>query len=43
MNHLFKQFIKDVVTLYRDTARFDMRYDDFNEKCREAWKHDVYK
>ena len=40
---LFERFLNNVRNIYRDFAGFDMRYDEFMDLCREAWKDEDYK
>ena len=34
---LFKQTLRDVRSMYYDIGGYDMKYDEFNEMCHEAW------
>ena len=34
---LFKQTLRDVQSVYFDIRAYDMRYDEFKEKCHKAW------
>ena len=34
---LFKQTLRDVESIFKDIGGYDMRYDEFEEMCREAW------
>ena len=37
---LCMQALKDIKHIYGDFAGYDMSYDEFQEKCRRAWKED---
>ena len=34
---LFKQTLRDVQSMYHDIGAYDMKYDEFKEKCHKAW------
>ena len=34
---LFKQTLRDVESMCKDTGGYDMKYDEFKEMCRKAW------
>ena len=34
---LFKQTLRDVQIMYYDIVAYDMKYDEFKEKCHKAW------
>ena len=34
---LFKQTLRDVQSMYYDIVAYDMKYDEFKEKCHKAW------
>ena len=34
---LFKQTLRDVQSMYYDIRAYDMKYDEFKEKCHKAW------
>ena len=34
---LFKQTLRDVQSMYYDIGAYDMKYDEFQEMCHEAW------
>ena len=34
---LFKQTLRDVDSMYKDIAGYDMKYDEFKEMCRKTW------
>ena len=34
---LFKQTLRDVQSMYYDIGAYDMKYDEFKEKCHKAW------
>ena len=38
INILLNQTSKDVENLYMDIGGIDIRYEEFQELCREAWK-----
>ena len=38
--NLIKQTFKDVDYIYRDTAGFDMGYEELKDLCRKAWEED---
>ena len=37
---LFNQTFKGIEHIYRDVARYDMNYDEFEEICRKSWDED---
>ena len=34
---LFKQTLRDVQSMYYDIAAYDMKYEEFKERCHKAW------
>ena len=34
---LFNQTLKDIESIHRSVARYDMKYVEFKEVCRKAW------
>ena len=34
---LFKQTLRDVQSMYYDIGAYDMKYDEFKERCCKAW------
>ena len=39
---LFKQTLEDLQNIHRDTAGFDMKYDEFKDLSRKTWKVEDY-
>ena len=38
---LFKQTLRDVQSMYYDIGAYDIKYDEFKEKCHKAWSEKI--
>ena len=38
---VFEQTLRDIQSMYYDIGAYDMKYDDFKEMCRVAWRKKI--